>query len=127
MGDPYPYYQTNISVSQTLMEIKELLTKYGARYVTVGDDQGDEKWEIFVQFQYGKFQFKILRNIRQPKFKSRSYARAIYWSLKAKLEMIKFDIDLWVKEFLPDLMIDGQMTVCEALNKGGLNKLLLTE
>lgn len=127
-----PYNSTQVSVSETVSQIKALLMKYDVEAI----QQTEFRNTIVIRFALREddklvpFEFEInLPDIdsHQGERKQKQYARAYYWYLKSKIETIK---DFGIKEFKDEFMgarllklPNGQMRRLEEIVNDQENKL----
>lgn len=127
-----PYYQTKISVQETIADIKGLLMKYKVEAI----QETTLKNRIILRFALKEddrllpFEFDINlpeRDQHKGKRKQKQFARAYYYYLKSKIEMIKdFNIKSFKDEFMGSRLLklpNGQMRRLEDIVKDQENKL----
>lgn len=114
-----PYYNTNVSVRDTISKIKDLLTKYNLAGIQI-TEYGDIFRLIFALERDSKkhaFQFEI--TVPKDARFARQKFRAFYWHLKSRLEAVDFGLFTLEEIFMPELLIqlnNGEVkTVKDAL------------
>lgn len=122
-----PYYNTKVSVRDTITKIKELLAKYNLLGTQI-TEYGKTFKLVFALERNGKkyaFQFDIIIP-NDPKF-SRQKFRAFYWHLKSRLEAVDFGLFTLQEIFMQELLVqlpDGEITTIKKALQEDNQKLL---
>lgn len=122
-----PYYGTNVSVRDTVTNIKELLDKYGLLGTQITEYGKTFKLIFALEHDNKKsaFQFEMTRP-DNPK-EERQKFRAFYWHLKSRLEAVEFGLFTMQDVFMPEMLIqlpDGDITTIKKALKQNNQKLL---
>ena len=122
-----PYYNTKVSIKDTITKIKDLLTKYNLLGTQI-TEYGKTFKLVFALERDGKkyaFQFEIIIP-EDPKF-ARQKFRAFYWHLKSRLEAVDFGLFTLQEIFMPELLVqlpDGEITTVKKALQENNQKLL---
>ena len=122
-----PYYNTKIAITDTIIKIKNLLTKYNLLGTQI-TEYGKTFKLVFALERDGKkyaFQFEITIP-DDPKF-ARQKFRAFYWHLKSRLEAVDFGLFTLQEIFMPELLVqlpDGEITTVKKALQEDSQKLL---
>ena len=108
-----PYYNTKVSISDTIIKVKKLLSKYGliGHQIT---EYGKTFKLVFALERDNKkhaFQFNII--IPDDEKFARQKFRAFYWHLKSRLEAVDFGLFTMEEIFMAEMLIqlpDGDIT-----------------
>lgn len=85
-----PYYNTNVSIRDTISKIKELLTKYNLLGTQITEYGKTFRLVFALEKDRKKYAFQFEIAIpNDPKF-ARQKFRAFYWHLKSRLEAVDF-------------------------------------
>ena len=100
-----PYYNTKVSIRDTVSNVKELLKKYNLVGIQI-TEYGVNFRLIFALERYNKkhtFKFELIVP-EDAKF-ARQKFRAFYWHLKSRLEAVDFGLFTLEEIFMPELMV----------------------
>ncbi|MCP4762619.1 MAG: hypothetical protein GY870_12635 [archaeon] len=100
-----PYYNTSVSIRDTVSKIKELLIKYNLVGIQITEYGKTFKLIFALERDNKKHAFKFEIIVPDDNKFARQKFRAFYWHLKSRLEAVDFGLFTLEEIFMPELLI----------------------